>query len=88
MIRSIIGYLEHHGFQIMMTGFAVVAGCALLYAACIITHCAIHNLRKITYSCALGGLVVYAVGRAVMYAQQRKEKKSEARSGNGNKDEA
>jgi membrane-associated phospholipid phosphatase len=86
MIRSILVYLERHGFQIMMAGFVLVALCALAYTGCIIAHRATHHLKNIAYSWALAGLIVYALGRLLMQSDQRRRKRTEKLATNDNKE--
>lgn len=86
MIRSLLVYLERHGFQIMMAGFVLVALCALSYAGFIIAHRATHHIKNIAYSWALAGLIVYALGRLLMQTDQMRRKRAEKLVTNDNKE--
>jgi membrane protein YqaA with SNARE-associated domain len=81
-----MGYVRLHGFQIMAAGFLVVAACAVFYGAGLITHFMTHHLRNATYSCALCGLVIYAIGRTIMYVEQRNKKRDSERADTSNKE--
>ncbi len=77
MTRPITGFLQHHGFHVMMAGFTVIAVCAMFCGIGLIAHFMTRDLRSMAYSCALGGFILYAAGRILVYAD-RKERKPES----------
>jgi hypothetical protein len=76
MIRSTIGYLQLHGFHVMMAGFSVVALCAAFFGLGISAHFMTQHLRNATFFCALGGLIVYTTGRILIIVDKRKQNRS------------
>lgn len=66
-----MGHLQLHGFPVMMAGFSVVALCAAFFGIGVAAHFMTHQLRSVTYFCALGGLVVYAAGRILIIVEKR-----------------
>lgn len=80
MIRPATGHLQLHGFPVMMAGFSVVALCAAFFGVGIAAHFMTHQLRNVTYFCALGGLVVYATGRILIILEKRKRDRKSAQA--------
>jgi len=66
-----MGHLHLHGFPVMMAGFSVVALCAAFFGIGNAAHFMTHQLRQVTYFCALGGLAVYATGRILIIVEKR-----------------
>ena len=60
----------------MMAGFSVVALCAAIFGVGITAHFMTHQLRNVTFYCALGGLIVYAIGRILIIVDKRKRNRS------------
>ena len=60
------------GFGVWGSGFGVWAA-----ASGLIAHFMTRDLRSMAYSCALGGFILYAAGRILVYAD-RKERKPDS----------
>jgi tetrahydromethanopterin S-methyltransferase subunit E len=69
-----MGYLQHHGFKVMIAGFCIVAACALVYSGAIVTHHFSLQLKNIIFSIAVGGLAIYFLGRILVHMEKKKEK--------------
>jgi hypothetical protein len=83
MFQKIMGFLQHHGFQVMMTGFVIIAVCALYYTICIMGHHLTHSLKNAIFSVAFGGLIVYALGRVLVFLENKKQKAESVNSSKG-----
>ncbi len=69
-----------------MAGFTVIAGCAAFCGIGVISHFMTHTLRSTTYLCAVGGFILYAIGRILVYVDQKKQKPESKRILNRSKD--
>jgi hypothetical protein len=69
-----MGFLQHHGFHIMMTGLAMIAVCAFLCCFFFIRHQLTRDLNNQIFSVAFGGLIVYAAGRVLTFLENKRQK--------------
>jgi hypothetical protein len=83
MFPKIMGFLQHHGFHIMITGSAIIAVCALCYIFLMTGHHLTLGLKNGIFACAFGGLIIYAVGRILVFLETKRQK---TESKNSNKD--
>jgi preprotein translocase subunit SecF len=69
-----MGFLQHHGFHVMMTGFTIIAVCALYFCFLIMTHHLTLGLKNGIFLCAFSGLIIYAAGRVLVFLETRRQK--------------
>jgi hypothetical protein len=74
MFRKIMGFLQLHGFHVMITGTAIIAVCALYYIICIMGQHLTLGLKNGIFLCAFGGLIIYAVGRILVFLETKRQK--------------
>jgi hypothetical protein len=76
-----MGFLQHHGFHIMITGFTIIAVCALYFCFSIVRHHLTLGLKNGIFSCAFGGLIIYAAGRVLVFLENKRQKVEPKSSG-------
>jgi hypothetical protein len=74
MFRTTMGFLQHHGFHVMMTGFAIIAACAIYFFFSVMNHHLTLGLKNGIFSCAFGGLIIYATGRILVFLETKRQK--------------
>jgi preprotein translocase subunit SecF len=76
-----MGFLQHHGFHVMMTGFAIIAACAIYFFFSVMNHHLTLGLKNGIFSCAFGGLIIYVAGRVLVFLENKRQKAEPKSSG-------
>jgi len=74
MFRTVMGFLQHHGFHLMLTGLAVIGICAVFFVVAVNGHHMTLALKNRIFFIAFGGLIIYAVGRVLAFLENRRQR--------------
>ena len=83
MFRTIMGFLQHHGFHLMITGLAIIVVCALYFVISVSGHHMTLGLKNRIFFIAFGGLIIYAAGRVLVFLENKRQKAGPEPGGNG-----
>lgn len=82
MLRAITGFLQQHGFHMLIGGFVILAVSTLLYTVAITTHRLTPTIKIISFSGAFTGFIIYAIGRIIVYLERKTMKPNANKSDN------